>query len=116
MRTDKIRLQDILDAIYQIEIYIKDGKASFYKNRLLQSAVLYQLIIIGEAAGDVDFDFRNQYPSIPWKEVIGMRSILAHKYFKIDLDIVWATVSEHLPSLKETVKKMLVSLLEDNSV
>jgi uncharacterized protein with HEPN domain len=45
-----------------------------------------------------------------------MRSILAHQYFKIDLDIVWATVSEHLPSLKETVKKMLVSLLEDNSV
>jgi uncharacterized protein with HEPN domain len=59
MRTDKIRLQDILDAIYQIEIYIRDGKVNFYESKLLQSGVLYQLIIIGEAAGDIDFDFIN---------------------------------------------------------
>lgn len=59
MRTDKIRLQDILDAIQQIEIYIKDGKVSFYDSKLLQSGVLYQLIVIGEAAGDIDVNFRD---------------------------------------------------------
>jgi uncharacterized protein with HEPN domain len=112
MRTDKIRLQDILDAIYQIEIYIRDGKVNFYDSKLLQSGILYQLIIIGEAAGDIDFDFRNQYPSIPWKNIIGMRDILAHQYFKIDLDVVWSTVTRHLPSLKKTVQEMLVNLSE----
>lgn len=101
MRDDKIRLQDILDAIEQIEIYIKEGKEAFFHNKLLQSGVLYQLIIIGEAAGDIDISFRNQYPHIPWKQIIGMRSILAHQYFRIDLGVVWSTVSEHLPSLKK---------------
>ncbi|NEQ77950.1 MAG: DUF86 domain-containing protein [Okeania sp. SIO2D1] len=113
MRTDKIRLQDLLDAIYQIEIYIKDGKVSFYESKLLQSGVLYQLIIIGEAAGDLDINLRNQYPSIPWKNVIGMRNILAHQYFRIDLDVVWSTVTAYLPPLKETVQEMLISLSED---
>lgn len=113
MRTDLIRLQDILDAIYQIEIYIKDGKASFYESKLLQSGVLYQLIIIGEAAGDIDVTFRNQYPSISWKNIIGMRDILAHQYFRIDLDVVWSTVTEYLPPLKETVQVMLINLSED---
>jgi uncharacterized protein with HEPN domain len=116
MRTDKIRLQDILDAIHQIEIYTKDGKAIFYKSKLLQSGVLYQLIIIGEAVGDIDISLRNKYPSIPWKKVIGMRSILAHQYFRIDLDVVWSTVTEHLPPLKETVQKILLSLLEDENL
>ena len=113
MRTDKIRLQDILDAIYQIEIYIRDGKASFYESKLLQSGVLYQLIIIGEAAGDIDVTLKNRYPSISWKNIIGMRNILAHQYFRIDLDMVWSTVTVHLPPLKETVQKMLISLSED---
>ncbi|WP_107667523.1 DUF86 domain-containing protein [Cyanothece sp. BG0011] len=110
MREDKIRLQDILDAIEQIETYIKEGKETFYHSKLLQSGVLYQLIIIGEAAGDIDISFRNQYPNIPWKKIIGMRSILAHQYFRIDLDVVWSTVSEHLPSLKKTVQEMLGDL------
>ncbi|ACB51256.1 hypothetical protein cce_1906 [Crocosphaera subtropica ATCC 51142] len=107
MRDDKIRLQDILDAIEQIETYItyiKEGKETSYDSKLLQSGVLYQLIIIGEAAGDIDISFRNQYPNIPWKKIIGMRSILADQYFRIDLDVVWSTVSEHLPSLKKTVQ------------
>ncbi len=110
MRDDKIRLQDILDAIEQIETYIKEGKEIFYDSKLLQSGVLYQLIVIGEAAGDIDIFLRNKYPNIPWKKIIGMRSILAHQYFRIDLDVVWSTVSEHLPSLKKTVQEMLVKL------
>ncbi|ELR98682.1 DUF86 domain-containing protein [Gloeocapsa sp. PCC 73106] len=76
MRSDEIRLQDILEAIQQIEFFIATGRENFYQSKLLQSAVLYQLIIIGEAAKDVDPNLRNQYSTIPWQQVSGMRDIL----------------------------------------
>lgn len=99
-----------MSAIQQIEIFTAEGKASFYQSKLLQSGVLYQLIIIGEAAGDIDPDLRNKFSNIPWKNVIGMRDILAHQYFRIDLDLIWSTITEHLPQLKETVTEILSTL------
>lgn len=110
MRTDKERLQDILQAIQEIEVYKVQGRSSFEKNKLIQSGILYQLIIIGEATGDIDKNLREQYANIPWKNIIGMRDILAHQYFKIDLNIVWLTIDKKLPELKINIQAMLKDL------
>jgi uncharacterized protein with HEPN domain len=106
MRRDREKLQDILRAIDRIEQYAQGGKAIFEGNDLIQSGILYQLIVIGEAAGDLSVDLREQYPLIPWKQIIGMRNLVAHEYFRVDLEIVWAVVERELPALKSQVDKI----------
>lgn len=107
MRTDRERLQDILQAIQEIETYKLQGKSHFERTKLLQSGISYQLIIIGEATGDIDPNLRDKYAHIPWKNIIGMRDILAHQYFKTDLKILWLTIDQKLPELKIAIEKML---------
>lgn len=107
MRTDEERLQDILQAIREIEAYAIIEQERFSQDRLIQGGILYQLIIIGEAAGDISEDLRIKYCNIPWKQLIGMRDILAHQYFKIDLGIIWQTIVQDLFPLKTTVIAML---------
>ncbi len=107
MRSDRSRLQDILGAIDRIEQYTQGGKAIFEGNDLIQSGVLYQLIAIGEAVGDLSLDLREQYPLIPWKKIIGMRNLVAHEYFRVDLEVVWAVVDRELPRLKSQVEQIL---------
>jgi uncharacterized protein with HEPN domain len=50
---------------------------------------------------------RDKYASIPWKQVVGMRDKMTHEYFSVDLEVVWRTVHEDLPPLRETAKKIL---------
>lgn len=77
--------------------------AEFHADRKTQQAVIYNILIIGEAASRVmtDFpDFATEHPDIPWHEMRGMRNRLAHGYFEIDLEIVWQTLQKNLPQLK----------------
>ena len=62
-----------------------------------------RLEIIGEAAKNIDDNFRDKYPQIPWKKIAGMRDIIAHEYFGVRLDRVWDVVRKDLPDLKEKI-------------
>ena len=68
------------------------------------------LQIIGEAAYALPQELRDQRPDIPWAEIIGMRHILVHDYFVIDIDIVWDAIQRDLPDLKGKVQVMLRAL------
>jgi uncharacterized protein with HEPN domain len=107
MRSDAERLRDILHSIVAIEKYTKRGRSFFYKNELVQSWVMRHLEIIGEAANHASAELREKRPEIPWRNIIGMRNILAHGYFEIDTDTVWKVVENDLPSLRKNVKKIL---------
>ena len=107
MRSDRDRLIDILDATEKIEERIPADKAEFAQNELLQVWALHYLQIIGEAANKISDEFKQSHNEVPWGEIIGMRHILVHGYFEIDLDIVWVAIKDHLPVLKEKVKKIL---------
>jgi uncharacterized protein with HEPN domain len=72
------------------------------------------LQIIGEAAYALPEELRDQRPDIPWTEIIGMRHILVHDYFVIDIDIVWDAVERDLPPLRDKIDEMLRAL-ETNS-
>lgn len=74
-------------------------------------AVIKTLEIIGEATRHLPRSMRDQYPAIPWKQVTGMRDRLSHEYFSVDLEVVWRTVHEDLPPLRETAKKILEDLV-----
>ena len=73
----------------------------FYLDRQVQDAVVRRLEIIGEAVKNIDDDFRNKYPHVPWKKIAGMRDIIAHEYFGVKLDRVWGVVRKDLPHLKQ---------------
>ena len=108
MRSDFERLQDILQAVEEIEQYTIGRKVRFEQSKLVQSGVLYQLIIIGEAAGKLSSSLQNQCKDVPWKKIIGMRNILTHEYFSVDLEVVWSVVEQHLSDLKSQI--MLISI------
>jgi uncharacterized protein with HEPN domain len=104
MRSDRERLLDIFEAIEKIERYAPRGKEAFERDELFQVWVVRHLQIIGEAASRISTDTQNQFPAIPWGKIIGMRHVLVHGYFEIDIDIVWSVVENDLPGLKDRVQ------------
>jgi uncharacterized protein with HEPN domain len=107
MRDDRERLHDIHEAIERIEKYASRGREGFEQEELVQVWIIHHLQIIGEACSALAPDFRDGRPQIPWSEIIGMRNILVHRYFGIDLDIVWSAVEKDLPNLKREIETVL---------
>ncbi len=102
-------LNHILEAIKNIEDYIKNTTSSddFVADKKTHDAVLRSFQVIGEAANNLDENFIESNPDIEWEKVIGMRNFIIHEYFGVDLNIVWDTIKEDLPTFKESIKKLL---------
>ncbi|MEM9767038.1 MAG: DUF86 domain-containing protein [Cyanobacteria bacterium P01_D01_bin.71] len=83
------------------------NQAALATDRRTQAAVLYDIIVIGEAANRLSDTFRDQHSAIPWQEIIGMRNILAHQYEKVNPDEVWKVVNEDIPELIAMIKPLL---------
>ena len=77
---------------------------------MIQNWITNHLQIIGEAVSRISQDIQNEHADIPWNKIIGMRNILVHDYFDIDLDIVWDAVIKDIPQLKEKVISMIKEL------
>jgi uncharacterized protein with HEPN domain len=107
MRSDRERLLDILEAIGKIQSRQGMTRSSFDTSDLLQVWIVHYLQIIGEAASRLSDEIRERFPDISWGQIIGMRHVLVHGYFDVDLDIVWAAVEVNLPILKTQVEAML---------
>ena len=97
-------IEDILNSIKNIGEFSKNlDKDKFSKNNLRQSAIIRQLEIIGEAVKNIPNSFREKYPKIAWKDIAGLRDILSHAYFGVNLDRVWKIIESDLPKLKEEI-------------
>ena len=103
---DRVRLEHMLEAA-QEALTFAEGKtrADLESNRMLAHALVECLRIVGEAARQVSSETRQQYPAIPWRDIIGMRNLLVHEYFRIDHDIVWQTVTVELPALVHALEE-----------
>jgi uncharacterized protein with HEPN domain len=110
MRDPKERLRDILEAIAAIDRYRDRDRSAFEQDELLQVWFLRHLQIIGEAARRLPEEIRKLAPGIPWHKMIGMRNVLVHGYFEIDLDVVWDAVQRDVPLLKPAVEASLKKL------
>jgi len=110
VREDIRRLEDILQAIEKIEKYQQQGRESFEEDELLQVWIIHHLEIIGEATANLSKEIRAGYPNVPWPQIVGMRNILIHRYFGIDLGLVWQSIERDLPTLKTNVTTALGKL------
>jgi uncharacterized protein with HEPN domain len=107
MRRDDQFLQDILDAIAHIQKYAAFGYERFQQDELVQTWCAHYLQIIGVAACSLSDGLRRFYSSVPWPQIIGMRNLLVHEYFIINLDEIWITVERDLPPLQQQVEGIL---------
>jgi uncharacterized protein with HEPN domain len=105
---DTIRLRHMLDHA-QEAVAIVGGKdrADLHCDRVLELALVRLVEIIGEAAARVNLETQDRYPGIPWKEAVGMRNRLVHGYDSVDLDVLWDTLEDDLPSLIAELEQIL---------
>ena len=108
MSRNQEALIDIISAIKLIAQYTEGiTLATFAANIEKQDAILRRITIIGEATKRLTKDFRNQHPSIPWKEIAGMRDVITHDYNEVDLDEIWTVISENLPPLLTYIEPLV---------
>lgn len=108
MRDYTLYLKDILAAIESIEAFIEGmTPEAFEVDDKTASAVMRKLEIIGEAVKQIPEEIRQKHPQIPWKEMAGMRDKLIHFYFGVDHRLVWKTITERLPGVKQEIEKVL---------
>jgi uncharacterized protein with HEPN domain len=110
VRNNLERLQDILEAIFQIEKYTFQGQENFEHDNLIQIWVLHHLLIIGEAANKISDTLKSEYPDVAWRGTIDVRNLIIHEYFRVDLDIIWRIVKHDLPPLKQQIEQILQQL------
>jgi len=108
-------IEDILDSIAKIEHYTKDiNENEFLTDTQIQDSVLRRLEIIGEAVKNIPNDFRNKYPQIPWKRIAGLRDVLIHEYFGVNLRRAWRMVKHDIFDLRKQLQQVQNELPDDN--
>jgi uncharacterized protein with HEPN domain len=108
MNRSIISLKDILESMNRIDTYIFGvDYDSFLNNQMLIDAVIRNLEIIGEAARNVTDELRNNYPELPWRNMIGLRNILIHQYFGVDESIIWEVITVDLPDARPNLMKVI---------
>lgn len=99
-----IRVLHIRDAIGRIQKATENVTyLDLSHNDILLRAVVYDVMVIGEASKNLPEDLKTNYADIPWKNVSGTRDKLVHDYFDIDVDIVWNIITHELPKLKTAI-------------
>lgn len=108
MRRDEGSLLDMARAARAVVSFMQGlEKDAFFEDYKTQSAVLYQLIVIGEAVKRVSLELRQQRPEIPWAPMAGMRDHLIHGYDVVDWEEVWATATRDVPDLLKKLEGFL---------
>jgi uncharacterized protein with HEPN domain len=96
----------VLDAIDRIDRYCDAGRSSLDDDKT-SDAVLRCLTVVGEALGALGDDTYRRLRSLPPHLPKGRRNILVHEYWRIDLDLVWATIERDLPALRRDIHALV---------
>ena len=107
-KDSKVFIEHILESISLVGQYISElSKKDFLQSKEVQDATIRRIEIIGEATKQIANDLREKYPEIKWREIMAMRNLLIHEYFRVDLGIVWQIVENELPKLKQQIDDIL---------
>ena len=106
-RGDAVRLGDIAAAARRIGEYAEGGIKPFLESTMAQDAVIRQLEVIGEAAGNVSEALRKSHPEVPWRAMRGFASFAKHEYWRIDLKLVWKATQD-CKSIRSAVDRIRI--------
>ena len=109
-KDNRVYFLHITDAISRIEGFTDGRREKFFQSELIQNAVVYNIGIIGEAAGQVSNWLKESHPEVPWQQITSMRNRLVHEYFNVNLNLVWEVVERDIPLLKAQVEAILEEL------
>jgi len=100
-------LEDMLLAIARIERYVGDmSLEEFSQNEMATDAVVRNFEIIGQAARNLPEEIRLSYPHVAWREAVGLRNILIHQYFGVDVEVLWQTAKTDIPVLRVGIESV----------
>jgi uncharacterized protein with HEPN domain len=89
------------------ELTSRIDEAQFQSDWVLQDALLHEMQVCGQAAGNLSDELKADMPDIPWRKVNGLRNRIVHEYFAIDLSIVWDTATQDMPGIRPTTNALL---------
>lgn len=110
-RDVSLYMGDIVEACDRVRSYIERLTfETFVADNRTVDAVVRNLEIVGEAAKKVPSTVRSRAERVPWREMAGLRDVVAHAYFGIDHHIIWDVASNHLPQLREDIAELLLAM------
>lgn len=110
-------LYHIKESIEAIDSYLQGDTDALRQNRMVQKAVLYELVTIGEAASNLSDEFKSIHPEVPWRDIVDFRNVLAHHYWAVSVEIVGKVIEDEdkLPTLKLQVESLIEQLENQSS-
>jgi uncharacterized protein with HEPN domain len=97
---DRESLSDMLRAARKILEYTQGATPETLPQTPMRlDAVLYEIVVLGEAARRISAELRASHSDVPWRDIIGMRSVVTHGYDQIDNDELWQVIEHDLPKL-----------------
>lgn len=107
-RNSRMYFEDILDSASKIIQYVEGFSLDeFRRDQKTIDAVVRNLEIIGEAAKKISEAQRKQYSHVEWKKIAGLRDMLIHEYFGVDIEIIWDIVHSKIPLLIEQISNLI---------
>lgn len=113
MRSERERVLDILEAIANVNKRLPKDVEEFTGDELIQVWIIHHLWVIGEASSYLTPELRGRHPELPWSDIIGMRHMLIHQYFRRNLRTIWRTAVTDLPLLERIMQGELVQMPEE---
>jgi len=107
-RDINLYIGDIIEAINEVEEYVSEiaDAEALANDKKTYRAVLMNFIIIGEAVRNIYEQVRENHPEVEWKDVMSMRNKLTHEYFGVDNQVVWDSIKNNLPELREIIMRI----------